>query len=397
MPSAREWWSFGASVYLPSLLYGIGAGAVTPVIVLTARDLGASLATSSVLLAVMGAGKILGDIPAGALADRLGERMAMFVAGALTIGALFLCIHAESILALALGVGLLGAGSAVWGLARHAYLTQVMPFHLRGRALSTLGGTQRIGLFLGPFLGAAAIGPLGLRGAYWVHVVATALATLALFLVPDAPRSGRHGNAHEAGRGTVNVVRDHWPVLRTLGVGALMISAVRSSRQVIVPLWADQLQLSPATTSIVFGVSGAVDMLLFYPSGLAMDRLGRRSMVVASMVGLGVAHVVLPLSTGAIGLMAVASLMGLGNGLSAGANMTIGADASPAANRATFLGAWRLLSDVGAGLGPLAVGALTFATALGPAAIVMGGIAGFCAWNMAHWLPPGRPQADSGA
>jgi MFS family permease len=389
MPSPREWWSFGAAVYLPSMLFGIGQGAVTPVVVITSRELGSSLSTASLVVAMMAIGKIVGDIPAGALAERLGERLAMFVASILTVCALLVCAFAQSLFFFACGVVVLGAGSAVWGLARHAYLAEVMPPHLRGRALSTLGGTQRIGLFIGPLLGAASIGPLGLRGAYWVHIAAAVVATATLFLVADAPRHSNRAQTRPPDR-TTAVVRAHLPVLRTLGIGALMISAVRGSRQVIIPLWADHLHLAPATTSVIFGLASAMDVLLFYPSGLAMDRFGRRPLIVASMVGLGIAHAALPFASDAVSLAGAACLMGLGNGLSAGANMTVGADASPAVGRAAFLGAWRLLSDVGTGLGPLAVGSLTAATALGPAALVMGGVAGVTAWTMNRWLPRGR-------
>jgi hypothetical protein len=37
-------------------------------------------------------------------------------------------------------------------------------------------------------------------------------------------------------------------------------------------------------------------------------------------------------------------------------------DVSPNASRATFLGAWRLFADVGNGVGPLAVAAMTSLT-----------------------------------
>jgi hypothetical protein len=70
--------------------------------------------------------------------------------------------------------------------------------------------------------------------------------------------------------------------------------------------------------------------------------------------------------------------MGLGNGLSAGLIMTIGADVSPAAGRAQFLGAWRVCADLGNGGGPLAIGAIAAVASLAAAALVMGS-AGFVA------------------
>ena len=68
-------------------------------------------------------------------------------------------------------------------------------------------------------------------------------------------------------------------------------------------------------------------------------------------------------------------LMGLGNGMGSGLIMTIGADLSPNASRATF--PRRVASDRrrGNGVGPLAVAVMTSLTALGPAIVVMGGVA----------------------
>ena len=88
-------------------------------------------------------------------------------------------------------------------------------------------------------------------------------------------------------------MRDHRQVLLTLGIAVLMVGAVRGSRQTVLPLWSEHLGLSPATTSIVFGISGAADMLLFYPAGLLMDRRGRLWTAVPSMLVLGVGFALL--------------------------------------------------------------------------------------------------------
>jgi len=158
------------------------------------------------------------------------------------------------------------------------------PFELRARALSTLGGVQRIGSFIGPFLGAFAMKFLGTDGAYWVHLVAAVLACGVLVSLPDIESVRRtRGSRPVAAQSTWVVIRDHLPVLRTLGVGALLVGAVRASRQVVIPLWALHIGLDAQTTSVIFGLSGAVDMLLFYPAGKLMDRHGRRWAAVPAM------------------------------------------------------------------------------------------------------------------
>lgn len=53
---------------------------------------------------------------------------------------------------------LLGLAQAVWGLARQSYLTAVVPFGQRARAISTMAGMSRLGFFVGPFVTAAILG-----------------------------------------------------------------------------------------------------------------------------------------------------------------------------------------------------------------------------------------------
>ncbi|WP_298325777.1 MFS transporter [Haloactinopolyspora sp.] len=390
-------WSIGPSVYLPSLLFGIGQGAIAPVIPLSARHLGASVATAGLVVAFLGVGRVIGDLPAGLLAIRMGERRAMLVALVVTVAALGACITATSVAVLIVAVVFIGFATAVFGLARHAYLADVMPYEQRGRALSTLGGTHRVGMFVGPFLGAAMMKGLGTDGGYWLHVVASVAAAVVLIVVPDPPTARHVVEAHRSPSpiSMRRVIRQQAPVLRTLGAAALLVGAARASREVALPLWGEEIGLSPATTSLIFGISGAVEMLLFYPAGMVMDRMGRRWVVVPSMLILGMSLVLLPLTAALGTYTAVAALMGLGNGLGSGIIMTIGADVSPDGGRAAFLGAWRLLSDVGNGLGPLSVSAVTAVATLGVAVAAAGGIAFLAAGLMARWVPRHRPSHPS--
>ncbi|WP_020388133.1 MFS transporter [Kribbella catacumbae] len=387
-------WRIAPSVYLPALLYGIGQGAIAPVVALSARELGASIAVASLVVAAAGVGQVVGAIPAGSLTSRIGERRAMLLATGLVSVALVACLVVPNVWGLALAIGATGLAGAVWGLARQAYLSEAVPLQMRARALSTLGGVQRIGSFIGPFLGAFAMKFLGTDGAYWVHLGAAVLACVVLLSLPDleSVRRSRAANPVVV-QSTRAVIREHLPVLRTLGLGALLVGAVRASRQVVIPLWAEHLGLDPQTTSIIFGVSGAVDMLLFYPAGSVMDRFGRKWVAVPSMFVLGLAHLLLPLTHSATTLTAVALLMGVGNGLGAGVIMTLGADAAPPGARAQFLGAFRLCADTGICAGPFLIAAVTALTSLGPAVLAMGLTGWAAAAAMNRWIPS-RPESN---
>lgn len=376
----------GPTVYLPAAVWSTGLGAVAPVIVLSATGLGASPATAAVVAGMLGLGQIGGSLPAGVLISRIGERATMTGAAGLAVPALAGCMFAPNVPLLGLAVALLGVCGSAWLLARLAYMTEAVRPDLRARAMSTLGGVSRIGTFTGPFLGAGAMHLGGLNAAYLVAIAGAGLATLILLMLPPVPHDRSVPPGVER-PGLWTVIRDHRHVLRTLGVAILLVGALRASRQTILPLWAASLDLDPATIGLIYGVSGGVDMLLFYPAGKLMDVHGRRAGAVPAMALLGLAHLLLPLAGGPIGLTAVAVLMGVGNGLSAGLVMILGADASPRAGRAEFLGAWRLCSDVGIGSGPLLIGAVTAVSTLTAAALTVGGAGLLCASLLQKWIP----------
>jgi MFS family permease len=376
----------GPSVYLPSAVYSTGLGAVAPVVVLSAIDFGVSPAVAAVVAALLGLGQIAGALPAGVLAARFGERVTMLAATSLALPALLICILARDVIVFGAAVALLGLTGAAWGVARHAYLTEAVRTDLRARAMSTLGGLGRVGTFAGPLLGSAAIHALGLRGAYIVALTLVALATVLVAFLPPVPHGRPAAAAGGAQPALWAVIRDNRRTLYTLGSGALLVGALRASRQTILPLWGVALGIDPATIGLVYGVSGAVDMLLFYPAGRLMDRRGRRWAAVPAMTLLGLAHVLLPMTGDLSGLVLAGLLMGVGNGLSAGLVMTVGADVSPAVGRAQFLGAWRVCADMGIGAGPALIGAVTAAASLTAAALTMGGAGLTAAFLLYRWL-----------
>lgn len=371
-------------IFVPVVVFEIGIGAVLPVVALTAVDLGASPAEAGLVVALLAVGHIAGDVPAGAIASRLGDHRAMLAASVGAVVAVTGAALAPSVALLGVALLALGMVGAVFGLARHSYLTEVTPVMQRARVLSTLAGLHRVGLFIGPFLGALVIHLFGPRSPYWLAVVTSVVTAVVVGLV--ARGEPAHTPPQEVVR-TSRVLADHRQVFLTLGIAVLLVGAARGSRQVVLPLWSEHLGLAPATTSLVFGLAGAVDMLLFYPAGKVMDRRGRLWTAVPSMLVLGAGLLLLPLTTTLAGLAVVAIVIGLGNGMGSGILMTIGADVAPPHARAQFLGVWRLCQDSGNAAGPLLVAAGAALGSLAAGIAAMGLVAWGSAAALARWVP----------
>jgi len=371
----------------PSLMFGLCEGTILPVLALSARALGASLAVAGLIVALIGLGSLLVNIPAAQLTTRFGERRAMVGASLFCLVALLLCIAAPSAWVLGLGVFMVGLARAVFVLARQSFLVEAAPVHLRARAMALLGGVHRIGMFAGPFLGAVFIHGLGLSGAYWAALIVM-LATGALsLLVPDLEVKETGARAAPEVPAALQMLRAHVGVLATLGVATALVAAIRACRQVVIPLWASHIGLDAATTSLIYGLMGAVDMLLFYPAGRVMDQRGRRAVTIPSMLIMGASFCLMPLASGFASLLAVSLLLGVGNGIGAGIVLTIGADASPVAGRTQFLGIWRVITDIGGGGGPLLLAGMTALITLAGGLLVTGGLGFVAAWMFRRWLP----------
>jgi MFS family permease len=385
-PDDRQPFSLRAiavAAFGPTLLFGIGQGAILPVVALTARDLGASVAVAALIVTLMGLGSWFFNLPASLVTLKFGERWSIVsaaVAAGLAMAAAGLSfLVPDGLWLLAVAMTVVGMAGSVFGLARQKYLTEAVPVEFRARALSTLGGVNRIGVFIGPFLGAAVMQFSGIGGAYWVGVVAMVAAALLSLTIPDLAAEDTHDGGTAGPQPTLrSVAVSHAGVFLSLGVGILLLSALRSSRQVVIPLWADHLGMDATSASLIYGLSGAIDMLVFYPAGKLMDRKGRQFVAVPSTLLMGTALLLIPLTGSFVGLLLAALLIGFGNGISSGLVMTLGADFSPNRGRGQFLGLWRFMADAGSTGGPVLLSGVTAFASLG-AGISATGVLGFAA------------------
>lgn len=373
------------AAYGPTVVSSIGHGAVMPVLALRARDLGADVSVAALVVGLLGVGMLIGSLPAGAVVARIGERRALFWAGLLDAGAMLAAALTGSVVGLGLAVVVSGLAWTTFLIARQGFMIDAVPPAYRARALAALGGSHRIGLFIGPLLGALLIHRGGLTGVFVLGAVVSALAGLMAFLIPDLGAESRTAQ-REAGHASVrSVLVAHRRTLLTLGSAVVVIGASRSVRNGLLPLWADHVGISASHTSLIFALAAAIDIAFFFPGGWLMDNYGRRIVAVPVVGSVAVASFLLPLTSGAIGVALVTVLIAVGNGLGSGIVMTLGADTAPTAGRAQYLGGWRLCGDVGNSGGPLLVSAVAAVAPLAAACLVIGVLGVLGTGWVGHW------------
>ncbi|MGI9253632.1 MAG: MFS transporter, partial [Thermomicrobiales bacterium] len=318
------------SVYLPTVLLAFSQGLLVATLPLFAQGFGVGYELISLAVGAAALGTLVMDVPAGALLGKMGLRPAMIGGSALVAGstlALAFTQHFPLVIALRL---LAGVGTAIWGLSRHAYIAEAIPIAQRGKALSTFGGINRIGLFLGPVLGGAIGTALGLNWSFIVSaMLAGAALVISILLLKPAPR--QQGPAHRERWALVGrIVRAKGRDLGAAAVALTMAQMIRAGRYLIIPLYgSDMLGLNAGQIGLVMTLGALTDVAMFVPAGIVMDRFGRKVASVPSFTVMALGVAMIPLAHSFLGLVAASVVIGLGNGLGSGAMMTLGADLAP--------------------------------------------------------------------
>jgi MFS family permease len=371
-------------VFLPSFLFAVGEGALIPVIPASAQAFGADLATAGFVAGVGMLGTLFADIPAARIVNHFGERKAMIYAAAVAATGILFAVFAANLLMLSMGIFITGACHAIFGLARHGYIAEVVPVEKRGRALAILGGAFRGGSFVGPLLGALVISLAGVSAVFWLPVIFSLLAGFILLTTKPGAMADTPPNQ---GHSLFFIAKREGYKLRTLGLAATTLTIARTARTIGLPLWALYINLPVETAALYIGIAGALDFALFYTSGQVVDRFGRLWAAVPTLAGMAVSLFALTFAKDATGFLIAAVALSLSNALGSGLVMVIGADLAPKDARNEFLAFYRLMVDGGIAMTAPAISIMTLLFGLpvaiaGVSVITLGG-----AFGMWRYIP----------
>ena len=371
-------------VFLPSFLFAIGEASLIPVIPASAENFGADLATAGLIAGLGMLGTLFADIPAARIVNYFGERKAMIYAAAVAATGILFAVFATNMIMLSIGILITGACHAVFGLARHGYIAEVVPIEKRGRSLAILGGAFRAGGFVGPLLGAVVISMAGVSSVFWLPVVFSLLAGFVLLTTKPGAMADTPPNQ---GHSIFFIAKREGYKLRTLGLAATTLTIARTARTIGLPLWALYINLPVETAALYIGIAGALDFALFYTSGQVVDRFGRLWAAVPTLAGMAISLFALTFAQDSVGFLVAALALSLSNALGSGLVMVIGADLAPKDARNEFLAFYRLMVDGGIAMTAPAISVMTLLFGLpvalaGISVITLGG-----AFGMWRYIP----------
>ncbi len=262
-------------------------GAIIPLIPGYASDFDLSKVEAGLLVGAYGAGALLGGIPGGALAARIGSK------NAVVFGLLVLSLSSVSFALaggpLALGLARLvqGLSSAITWAGALAWLVAGVPRERRGAMLGTVFSFAIVGFVCGPFLGGVA----GLISIQWTFVgcalVAAVLAAAAWAQPAAALEPRALGSVRRALGDPAFVAGLLLSLLPALLFGVL---------DVLVPLALDEAGYGIAAITAVFVAAGVTEAGVNPVAGHISDRRGRLLPIRAGLMASTVVAVLLALA-----------------------------------------------------------------------------------------------------
>jgi MFS family permease len=249
-------------VFTDTMLFG----ALIPLLPGYADEFGLSKLEAGLLLGAFGGGAIVGAIPGGILAARIGPRRA--VAGGLVLLGVASIAFALSGSPLTLGLSrfVQGASSGLTWAGALAWITTTAPRDRRGAMLGTAFGFAVFGAILGPLVGALAA-EVSVRGSFaGVGVVAFVLAGVAWAERATPPETHVAGSLGRALRDGAFGAGLWLNLLPAFFFGVL---------EVLVPLRLADAGWTALAIGLVFFGAGALETVLNPIVGRVSDRRGR--------------------------------------------------------------------------------------------------------------------------
>jgi len=340
-----------ALVFVDTMLFA----ALTPLLGHFEHELHLSSTTAGVLVAAYAAGALIGGLPGGVAAARMGPRRAVLTGLALMAAASLFFAFSDDLGQLIAARLLQGIGSAFTWAGAFSWLIAAAPRERRGTLIGTAMGAAVFGALFGPVIGAlaAAVGRATVFSG--VSVLAAVLAAMTLTISSRAPERPSLSALRRAGGDPVFLSG-----LGLLALGSLLAGVL----SVLAPLHLAHVGWGPTAIGAVWLVAAAIEAVQSPLIGRVADRRGIRTPVLWGLTAGGVLSIVLmlELAAGPYAVIVIAASSAYGALFTPSfALIAEGADRTGLAQGMAF-GMMNAAWALGAMFGPAGAGALDSAT-----------------------------------
>ncbi len=301
------------AVSLVSLVVMMGSTMVTPSLTLYAKqDLGANDLLVGAVIAGFAIGRLIFDVPAGFLADRLGLSRTMILGLGILIGASTLAGFASSYWVLLFARLLEGVASSIYVSAAIAFVLLSSDAAKRGTNIGSYQSILMLGPIVGPVVGAPIAEFFGYNAPYFAFAALIFGAAVIMSIFSrrkfniEKVEELEHDNRHASMAAYLNTA-----AIATFGF-AFLRSGIYTTG---VPLFAyGSLNLSVFDMGIILTMASLANLISSFFSGRLTQSYGMQRPLFGAILISGVLVAIIPLSTSMVYLLVVITLIGITSG-----------------------------------------------------------------------------------
>ena len=343
----------------------LGFGSVIPVLPLYAQSFGVPASAIGMAVAIYGLARFFVAVPSGQLSDRLGRRPTLAMGGVISALGSFWCAAATEYPEFIVARFVSGAGAGIILTTGQVVLVDISTPERRGRIISIYQGCFLFAVGIGPLPGGLLASHFGLAVPFQVYGVASLLAMLVAWFAVKETKGIGHGGTGQGAAVTISYVRQLNLLMRQ--VGFVLVSVVSLTNSVtrtgglftVIPVFA-VLRLSLNVAEIGFGMAlGSVaGVIAAYPSGVLVDRFGRKAVIVPATLITGLSMLLFMISPSYVWFVVSCVVWGVAASIGGTAPAAYAADSAPPGMNAAAMSAFRMVGDLGYVIGPIFLGFL---------------------------------------
>lgn len=353
-----RWWHPRADASGPpiGLLMGmfftyVGIGMVWSILTVYTTSLGASAAMAGATISVFGAARLVVNVPAGLISERLGRVRVMLVGLMLVALASFVALAARTIPTLLVCLMIQGVGSGCYGTAALSAITDRGTPASRVRDMAAYQIWSQVGLSVGPGLGGFAAAVWGYGAPFACQGAMALIAFLAITRIPT-DKIVRPQKEKLASAGGILVL-----IAGVAAVSYAMFFGRVAASWVLMPLIAhDKFGMGIGIVGAVLTVSALANLSVLRTVPWMVRRFNRFTILIGATATILAAYAILATAVTGEVLWLYAICMGAGTGMASTLVTAYAADTAPAGRVGAVMGAMRMTMDFGAITGPILAG-----------------------------------------
>jgi MFS family permease len=332
---------------------------LTPVLPLVQREFGIDYAAAGAVVSSFAVARLVLDLPAGFLEDRLGPRRLAAIGFLVSLVGAGVSTTAPSLPLVVVGRVAMGLGTSIVSVVVLTSLGRRAPAQARSRVLAVYPMANNSAISVFPVVGGVVGSLWGWRSTMLVCAGLTCVAAILLFRLlarEPAPQTGaskqRGGSSSQAALGSVLGLG-----LLYLGVVVFMINR-HGFRNTALPLFShDRIGLDPVQIASGITLMAVIGLLVAIPGAIVADRWGRRRVIAVGFVLVALGDLAFLGATSYATYLLAACALGIGDFFSASQTALL-TDTAPPAWRSRVLAGYRFCADLGATLGPVLLAGL---------------------------------------